>query len=183
MGRTKRLQNRCKACNYTWYPKGKNLSNKCPNCGSPDVTYAGTGCAAIVAIGLIGIFGLSVFSVSTTSSDRTPTPTQPSQPSATPIPVVSASPVPASTARPRPAQAPVPPPDLSALEVFSDQTALPVTIVLPRRISFSDDNGVFGVSAGTALRVVALKADEATVNFEGREFKVPRKTLEGARVR
>jgi len=31
---TKRPQNICHNCWYTWYPRGKNISNICPNCGS-----------------------------------------------------------------------------------------------------------------------------------------------------
>lgn len=31
---TKRPQNMCYSCWYTWYPRGKNISNVCPNCGS-----------------------------------------------------------------------------------------------------------------------------------------------------
>lgn len=34
---TKRPQNRCKQCGYTWYPRGKSVSLRCPNCGSQDV--------------------------------------------------------------------------------------------------------------------------------------------------
>lgn len=30
-----RPQNACHKCRDTWYPKGRNLSKKCPNCGSP----------------------------------------------------------------------------------------------------------------------------------------------------
>src|SRR5262245_35281 len=32
-----RPQNTCGHCGYTWYPRGKDLSNKCPNCGSRSV--------------------------------------------------------------------------------------------------------------------------------------------------
>jgi RNA polymerase subunit RPABC4/transcription elongation factor Spt4 len=31
---TKRPQNMCYNCWYTWYPRGKYISNTCPNCGS-----------------------------------------------------------------------------------------------------------------------------------------------------
>lgn len=31
---TKRPQNFCQACGYHWYPRGKNVSLRCPNCGS-----------------------------------------------------------------------------------------------------------------------------------------------------
>lgn len=33
----KRPQNICKNCDHTWYPKGHNLSQKCPECGSQNV--------------------------------------------------------------------------------------------------------------------------------------------------
>jgi hypothetical protein len=33
----KRLHNKCKSCGYTWYPKGKNISTKCPRCYSTAV--------------------------------------------------------------------------------------------------------------------------------------------------
>lgn len=53
MGSTKRPQNKCKSCGYTWYPRGKNLSSKCPNCGSQDVSikWSWGGLAAVVIIG------------------------------------------------------------------------------------------------------------------------------------
>lgn len=31
---TRRPQNICKSCGHTWYPRGSNISLKCPNCGS-----------------------------------------------------------------------------------------------------------------------------------------------------
>ena len=31
---TKRPQNNCANCGYTWFPRGHNLSTKCPNCGA-----------------------------------------------------------------------------------------------------------------------------------------------------
>lgn len=48
---TKRPQNVCKQCRYTWYPRGKSLSHKCPRCGSTDT---GIGC---------GGFGVMLFGV------------------------------------------------------------------------------------------------------------------------
>lgn len=49
---TKRMQNRCRTCKNTWYPRGKDLSDRCPRCGGSDVTY-NLGCAPV-----IGILGL-----------------------------------------------------------------------------------------------------------------------------
>lgn len=34
---TKRNQNGCGGCGYTWFPRGKNRSSKCPQCGSGSV--------------------------------------------------------------------------------------------------------------------------------------------------
>ena len=49
-----RPQNRCNACGYTWYPRGKNVSLRCPGCGSGDVEVV-TIPAAVVLGGLIGL--------------------------------------------------------------------------------------------------------------------------------
>jgi len=58
MATTKRPQNKCKSCGYTWYPRGKYLSIKCPNCGSSKVSTVSSW-SGILIIGLIayGIFG------------------------------------------------------------------------------------------------------------------------------
>lgn len=37
---TKRPQNVCRSCGYSWYPRGKDVSAKCPSCGSPRVELA-----------------------------------------------------------------------------------------------------------------------------------------------
>ncbi|WP_157210774.1 hypothetical protein [Verrucomicrobium spinosum] len=62
MARTKRAQNRCKDCGYTWYPKGKNLSRRCPSCGGSNVTYAGCGCLGLVVVGIGIAFFASMLS-------------------------------------------------------------------------------------------------------------------------
>ena len=33
---TQRNLNECQSCGYTWYPRGHNISIKCPNCESSD---------------------------------------------------------------------------------------------------------------------------------------------------
>ena len=43
MAATKRSLNKCVDCKYTWYPKGKDLSARCPECASVNVKYAGMG--------------------------------------------------------------------------------------------------------------------------------------------
>ena len=57
MSWTYRPQNRCKGCHYTWHPRGKDRSLRCPNCGSSDVEIlnpsiqkAGCGCLAFLLL-------------------------------------------------------------------------------------------------------------------------------------
>ena len=111
MAATKRMQNRCKDCGYTWYPKGKNLSRQCPNCGSKNVTYAGGGCVAVIFV-IFAIWGVSNFSALPTAfSNSTSTPTIPPAPVTQPIPSVSTPPSASET----PATV-VPSPTLSPVE-------------------------------------------------------------------
>lgn len=37
---TKRPLNECRSCGKTWFPRGQNLSDECPGCKSPSVTFA-----------------------------------------------------------------------------------------------------------------------------------------------
>jgi hypothetical protein len=37
----KRLLNRCKNCGHTWFPRGFDLSGKCPNCAGEDIDFTG----------------------------------------------------------------------------------------------------------------------------------------------
>lgn len=48
---TKRPQNFCRSCGYSWYPRGKSRSAQCPQCGSPEVELALEGC--LRAIGFL----------------------------------------------------------------------------------------------------------------------------------
>lgn len=59
---TKRSLNKCGKCKNTWYPKGKNLSTRCPACGDSDVKYAGMGLLGkILTTGLV-ISAIAAFS-------------------------------------------------------------------------------------------------------------------------
>ncbi len=55
---TKRPKNVCGSCGYRWYPRGKNLSRKCPNCGSGSVSITlfekVQGAIAVLAIVFVG---------------------------------------------------------------------------------------------------------------------------------
>jgi hypothetical protein len=68
------MQNKCKKCSYTWYPRGKNLSMKCPSCGSAEVGFAGGG---VVLAGLI-VAGFVLF-----GGGKQTQPTIPPEPSQT----------------------------------------------------------------------------------------------------
>jgi hypothetical protein len=50
---TKRPQNVCKKCAYTWYPRGKRLSLKCPRCGSTETAIGCSGCATVIVLALL----------------------------------------------------------------------------------------------------------------------------------
>ncbi len=45
---TKRPQNFCCSCGNSWYPRGKNRSDSCPRCGSPDVQLFLEGCLGAI---------------------------------------------------------------------------------------------------------------------------------------
>jgi hypothetical protein len=47
---TKRPQNVCKQCRYSWYPRGKSLSLKCPRCGSTETAVGCGGFAMLLAL-------------------------------------------------------------------------------------------------------------------------------------
>ncbi len=53
---TKRPQNKCGYCKYTWYPRGKNISKKCQNCGSDDVRKATSWTSIAIVVFLIYVF-------------------------------------------------------------------------------------------------------------------------------
>jgi len=44
---TKRPLNKCKACGYTWHPRGKDVSHKCPKCKS-EILQEEDKCPALV---------------------------------------------------------------------------------------------------------------------------------------
>ncbi len=59
MGRraTYRPGNVCKTCGYTFYPRGHNVSLRCPNCGSRDIRMSYAGCVLPIAVVLFLIYG------------------------------------------------------------------------------------------------------------------------------
>jgi len=51
----KRDQNQCKDCGYIWYPRGRDLSEECPKCKSPNVAYAGGFGCGVPMLLLLGL--------------------------------------------------------------------------------------------------------------------------------
>lgn len=73
MATTKRSQNKCKKCGYTWYPRGKSISRKCPSCGSSEVGFTGSGIGIIALI----VVGALIFSGNKKETAIQEPPTQP----------------------------------------------------------------------------------------------------------
>jgi hypothetical protein len=76
----KRSENFCRACGDTWYPRGQDLSDKCPTCKSPNVTFLSlarmpvgqvrpfvptrsSGLAIFLAMGGVALVGIVVLAV------------------------------------------------------------------------------------------------------------------------
>lgn len=55
-------KNKCSACSYTWYPRGKALSLRCPSCDSTDVKIVRMEARGIGGVG-IAIAALVVFAI------------------------------------------------------------------------------------------------------------------------
>lgn len=83
MTTTKRSQNKCKKCEYTWYPRGKNISLTCPSCGSSEVGFAGTGIGA--GIGVIALIVIAVMVFGGNKKEK-PTEASPAVPAVTEVP-------------------------------------------------------------------------------------------------
>ena len=174
MPRTKRIQNKCKSCGNTWYPKGKNLSLKCPNCGSNAVTYAGCGCffwlAIIVIIGVVAVI-VSSGNANKSEKDTDNTNTEMDK-------VLKSDPNDEKTRLP---EAPLIDPNrnTSALELtkFSDDTILPVTVVLARRVAIIHSEGVKGVRAGEKLTIQQRTPEGYVVLLDGAAYEIPRDSL------
>lgn len=73
MATTKRSQNKCKECGYTWYPRGKSISRKCPSCGSSKVGFTGSGIGIIALL----VVGALIFSGNKKETAVQEPPTQP----------------------------------------------------------------------------------------------------------
>lgn len=67
MSKTKRMQNKCKNCKYTWYPRGKDMSIKCPNCGSRNIGFSGNWIFLIFVV-FIGLIAIGTYKKETTTS-------------------------------------------------------------------------------------------------------------------
>ena len=90
---TKHSLNLCQTCRYTWYPKGKAVSMRCPCCGGRNVTIAPqaapqgcAGCARGCALLVVALFVLSALSRRCSTSTPTPPSIVASPPVSTPQP-------------------------------------------------------------------------------------------------
>ena len=68
---TLRSQNLCTDCGYTWYPRGKDLSNKCPNCGGRNVGFVPFPVGAFLTVLAVLALGAFVF-IKLISSESVP---------------------------------------------------------------------------------------------------------------
>lgn len=60
---TLRSQNKCSACGYTWFPRGKGISLSCPGCGSRNVGVPrSSGIAGKMVLAFLVIAGLAICS-------------------------------------------------------------------------------------------------------------------------
>lgn len=63
---TKRPLNRCRQCGYTWYPRGKSVSARCPRCGSAKTSACWLSmCCPCFALILVGAGAIAVAIVGT----------------------------------------------------------------------------------------------------------------------
>lgn len=78
-----RPQNRCRTCFYTWYPRGKNVSSKCPNCGRATVevvVLSLRGCGSLLLVVVCAVYLL--FGSAGSREPTTPPPQVPPPPAA-----------------------------------------------------------------------------------------------------
>lgn len=59
MRNTLRPQNKCGSCGYTWHPRGKNQSPKCPACGSRSTRIVAPSLIASALAGLVFLWAIS----------------------------------------------------------------------------------------------------------------------------
>ena len=157
---TKRSQNRCKDCGYTWYPKGSHLSRKCPSCGSKNVTFAGCGCSTLV-LGTIAVSILfALFGGRTESDSSTPAP------SSTPIPVPSPT-----------TEAPTSPVEQNAVNTPTP-SPYPRTVVASKDFSVSLEHGVLGIKRGQRIQLLKQNGDKFDAASGAFLFSIDRGSFE-----
>ena len=59
-----RPQNQCNRCAYTWFPRGKHRSLRCPGCGSKDIEIvepplrSSSGCGPVVLVAIVVVIAI-----------------------------------------------------------------------------------------------------------------------------
>ena len=114
-------RNICEKCQYTWYPKGHDVSLKCPSCGSSQVKVLASsaplaGCVVFVVAGvLIAVYGADYLKANkgrivdglksyAPKNDASPSTFEKQTP---PTPTNQATKVPLDSSRLKPAESPV----------------------------------------------------------------------------
>ncbi len=180
--RTKRPQNQCNDCAYSWFPKGKSLSNRCPNCSSQNVMIA-PGCigslfnlvgwiirkiSSILVVGILLIIATVVVFAVVRSLDRPGKTNNPPINSELPAPE---SDPPKTAGKPdslKPApitDSPKPRVDPSIVGTL-ESTPLPVTVITTEAISLLNEAGKeTPLPAQTTIRILE-RARLGSLNME-----------------
>lgn len=170
---TKRSQNKCRACKYTWYPKGKNLSLKCPGCGGTDVGYAGMGLFGQLGLGALVIGGFMAFSGGEKSVPSQNRDVKASSELATPTPSVPIGPTPSHAPLNREIQRA---PDLTLGPVEYRNPA--AGVVVQPSIMVSQVPAAAPASTGRAMRIYSseeIAAMEQAKGYQGNDSIVRRR--------
>lgn len=163
----KRSKNKCKSCGYTWYPKGKNLSRKCPDCGSREVTYSSGGCCGLIIL-LALIFGaISVFSSLIETNDTEN----------------ESSTAEVESVKPNVEEYQLEPTETTThINSFTILTELPVEVKLTKRLTITHATGVKGIDAGETLTVTEKTNLGYKILVNEKQYEVPLESLTGSKI-
>ena len=146
MATTKRPQNKCGSCGYTWYPRGKSVSNKCPNCGSAQVSRLASGGGVLTLLVFAGVWAYSYFQppkadkppASPTAAYLQAAPTTPSAPSDSyPLPKLQSNGEPKAPQLPESAGTPGQATNAPQSTTKADETLVPTNAPKPEQVEAS----------------------------------------------
>ncbi|TXI89583.1 MAG: hypothetical protein E6Q40_02100 [Cupriavidus sp.] len=164
MANTLRSQNKCNDCRYTWYPRGKNLSRVCPNCGSENVAVV-TNWTPFIAVAAVGLY-LAFGGKSNNSGATSGTPAPPVEAAA---PVESIAP---EQPRPEPAAMPARPREQEKEEYIEPARALRPREpeVSPTSAPAPAQEPAVSVNATAPAAPAPVKIDEADRTYTDEEI-------------